>query len=298
MTFVLSNRNTDPAQRVVVIGANGVIGDALCDALVAARRPMLRLRGSRDLDLAASGAAVQLAALLEPTDAVVMLAALTPNRGRDAGTLCRNVVIAEAVCGALVNRPVGHVTYVSSDAVYPRRVEDVSEASCVEGSDSYSVMHQVREIMFRESVDDRLSILRPTQVFAANDSHNAYGPCRFLRTVRDENRIDLFGRGEETRDHIAVDDLVALILRCIDRAAVGTLNVASGDSVSFADLADKVAELCAGQARVVHIPRTIPVTHRRFDTGLLRKTFPDFIFTPLDVGLARLYGQMNAMGGW
>src|ERR1017187_6876344 len=76
---MLTHRNPEPEPpaRVVVLGARGFIGRTLVAAL--RRAGIAALPVSReDLDLAADGAADRLAAMLEPDDAVVMLAALTP----------------------------------------------------------------------------------------------------------------------------------------------------------------------------------------------------------------------------
>src|SRR3546814_2488308 len=91
-------RSGEPA-RVVVIGSRGVIGRAALDAFSGApagRPPVVGL-SSADVDLTGDGAARELAGLLRPADAVVVLSALTPDKGRDAATLVRNVRMADAV---------------------------------------------------------------------------------------------------------------------------------------------------------------------------------------------------------
>ncbi|HZT63340.1 MAG TPA: hypothetical protein VFA36_09405, partial [Burkholderiales bacterium] len=75
-------------ERVVLLGARGFIGSALKKLLDGARLPNLALT-SADLDLSTASAADGLAALLKPDDAVVMLAALTPDKGRDVATMMK-----------------------------------------------------------------------------------------------------------------------------------------------------------------------------------------------------------------
>jgi nucleoside-diphosphate-sugar epimerase len=107
-----------------------------------------------------------------------------------------------------------------------------------------------------------------------------------------EGRITLFGEGEEMRDHILVDDVVALTLRVLRHRSAGTLNLATGRSVTFAELAQRVAALFDRPIEIVGTPRQNPITHRHFDVIALRKAFPTFSFTPLDVGLARAHREM------
>src|SRR3546814_3402126 len=91
-------RPENPA-RVVVIGARGFVGRGLVRLLAEAAMPCLPL-SSADVDLAAPGAADRLAQQLQPADAVVMLAALTPDKGRGIGPLDRNLRMVATLCAA------------------------------------------------------------------------------------------------------------------------------------------------------------------------------------------------------
>ena len=103
--------------RVVLLGVRGFIGTALKKQLEAQGVPMLALT-SAEIDLAAVGAADALAALIRPTDAVVMLAALTPDKGRDVATLIKNLAMMQSVCAALEKTGCAHLVYFSTDGVY------------------------------------------------------------------------------------------------------------------------------------------------------------------------------------
>ena len=280
----------DPA-RVVVVGGHGFIGGTVLAALGRAGIPALA-PSSLELDLSAEGAGARLAALLRPTDALVVLAAVTPDKARGPGPFLRNLQMAASVCAALETVTPAHVVYFSSDAVYPTDVGRVTEESCAQPPDLYGMMHLAREVMLKTSAKAPVAVLRPTLVFGSADTHNSYGPNRFRRMARKEGRITLFGGGEETRDHILVDDLAALTLLVLRHRSSGTLNLATGRSVSFAELARKVAALFDRPIEIVTTPRQNPVTHRHFDITALRKAFPTFTFTALDAGLARAHREM------
>src|SRR5438094_542979 len=218
-------------KRVVILGASGVIGRGLTSCLVAREISVVEL-GSADVDLLDSDAAGSLAALLCDDDALVVLAGIPPRRGRGLATMVSNIQMAVHICAALARQPVAHVIYMSSDAVYPRSVEEVSEASPLVPSDPYSAMHLVREDLFGRLADVPVAILRSTQICAVHDTHDAYGPNRFLRTAKQDNKIVLFGRGEETRDHIMVEDVAAVNHGCLVHRSRGVLNVATGNSPS------------------------------------------------------------------
>jgi UDP-glucose 4-epimerase len=275
-------------ERVVVLGSRGFLGAAAVDRLRSDGVPVLAL-SSADLDLTAAGAGEALAGRLAPGDALVMFSALTPDRGRDIGALMRNLEMCRAVCQALERQAVAHVVYISSDAVYPFAAGVVDEQTLPAPGDLYGCMHRTREVMMQATVKGPLAILRPTLVYGAKDTHNSYGPNRFRRQAAADGRIVLGGEGEETRDHILVDDAVALIRRVLIHRSAGVLNLATGRSVSFGDLARLVAAQFSPAATVAFTPRTTPATHRSFDVTVCRQAFPDFVFTTLEDGLARVH---------
>jgi nucleoside-diphosphate-sugar epimerase len=280
----------DPA-RVVVLGARGFIGASLLAVLQRTGIPTLA-PSSVELDLISEGAGGRLAVMLRRTDALVVLPAVTPDKGRGISTFLINLHMAANVCTALEKVTPAHVVYFSSDAVYPSDVGRITEESCAQPPDLYGMMHLAREVMLRISTAARVAVLRSTLVYGSADTHNSYGPNRFRRMAHKEGRITLFGEGEEMRDHILVDDVVALTLRILRHRSAGTLNLATGRSVTFAELAQKVAALFDRPIEIVGTPRQNPITHRHFDVIALRKAFPTFSFTPLDVGLARAHREM------
>jgi nucleoside-diphosphate-sugar epimerase len=286
-----TSRETMRLSRVVILGASGVIGRALTPFLVDRGVSVATLESS-ELDLLDPDAPRRLAGLLRHDDALVVLAGIPPRRGRDLATMVRNIQMAINVCAALSRQPVAHIIYLSSDAVYPRSVEDVSETSPIAPTDSYSAMHLVREDLFRRLVSAPVAVFRSTQICAVHDTHDAYGPSRFLRMAMKEKRIVLFGRGEETRDHIQVEDVAALIHACLMRRSQGVLNVATGRSLSFADVASLVAAQFDPPPEIQYAPRQLPVTHRTFDVSALVRAFPEMSLTPLEAGLARIVRQV------
>lgn len=287
------NPPADPA-RVVLLGARGFIGSTLNRHLTSAGIATLPL-ASGDLDLTAPDAGTKLAALLRPDDALVLLSTLTPDKGRDLATFMRNLRMGEAVAAALQARPVAHALYMSSDAVYPYDTGLISETSPAAPADLYGIMHRTRELMLQQAFRGPLTILRCALVYGAADTHNSYGPNRFRRMAEKERKILLGGQGEETRDHVLIDDVVAMIREVLRHRSHGLLNLATGRSVTFDALARLVAGLFSPAAEVVHTARQSPITHRHFDAAVRRQAFPEFRFTPLAEGLARVHRE--AFGG-
>ena len=146
---------------------------------------------------------------------VVFLSALTPDKGRDSGTLMRNLAMGRAVCEATREVEIAQLVYASSDAVYSFATTLISEATPPVPIDLYGVMHRARELMLASEAKAPVAVLRLTAIYGAGDTHNSYGPNRFMRQALKDGRIALFGNGEETRDHLHVDDAVDVILKVI-----------------------------------------------------------------------------------
>lgn len=290
----LNEKPMNPA-RVVLLGARGFIGRTLVPALQRAGIATLPV-SSADLDLATDCAADRLAAMLQPHDALVMLAALTPDKGRGLQPFLTNIHMAASLCGALGKVTPAQVVYLSSDSVYPMATGLVSEASCAEPDDLYGMMHLAREMMVKSATKAPVAVLRSTLVYGAEDTHNSYGPNRFRRMAHSDGKVTLFGEGEETRDHILVDDVAALTILVLRHRSIGTLNLATGRSISYAELAKKVAALLDNPIDITSTSRQTPITHRHFDVTAIYKAFPTFNFTPLDKGLAKAHAEMLGQG--
>ncbi len=282
--------------RVVVLGARGFVASSLLAHLAAANVSTLGL-SSADLDLTAPAAAEALAARLRPDDALVFVSALTPDRGKDVATLMRNLQMGQHVCQALVTRPCAHVVYLSTDAVYHDDANPVTERACAQPSSFHGVMHMVRERMLIETLRPSktpLALIRPSLLYGAGDTHNGYGPNRFARLAVAGQPISLFGGGEEQRDHIAIEDVSRLLGLVLAHRSEGVLNVATGTSHAFADLARLAVELARSASAVEATPRANPITHRHFDIAATVEAFPTFRFVPVREGLAAMIAALVA----
>jgi UDP-glucose 4-epimerase len=272
--------------RVVLLGARGFLASRLHAALARSGVPV-RAIGSSEIDLASSGAADSLGQVLQDGDSVVFLSAITPDKGKGIDTLMTNVRMAEQVCAALAGVKAGHVVYISSDAVYRDTEAFIDEQGPVDSTSLYGSMHALRERMLMATLGAAtpLAVLRPTLVFGPGDTHNSYGANRFMRAAVSDRRISLFGGGEEQRDHVFVDDVIRLLQAVLERRSAGVLNLVTGQSISFGDLARKVSAI-AGNVTVEGKPRAAgPILHRHYDATALFRSFPDFQFTPRDQAL-------------
>jgi nucleoside-diphosphate-sugar epimerase len=280
--------------RAVVLGAGGFIGGAATRRLRSAGIQVAAL-GRNSCDLLASDASTRLAAELRPDDTLVFVSARAPVK--DVAMLMENTRMGEAVCAALKDRPVAHVVYVSSDAVYKDSTAPLSESSCAEPGSLHGVMHLAREVMLRSEFSGPLALVRPTLTYGIDDPHNGYGPNRFRRLAAEGKEIVLFGEGEEQRDHVAVDDIAELVLRVVMHRSTGIVNAVSGDVASFRTLAEFVAAQFTVPVVIKGSPRAGPMPHdglRPFAPSAALAAFPGFAFTPWREGLAAMCAEARA----
>lgn len=270
--------------RAVVVGAGGFVGSAIARELAREQMPVLGVT-RHEIDLLADGAGKKLAGLLRADDAIVFVSALAP--ARNSATLMQNLVMAEQLIAALVAQPVAHFLYISSDAVYADDANPVTERSSCQPSSMHGMMHTARELMLKSEVKAPLAVLRPSLLYGARDPHDGYGPNRFRRLAEKGEPIVLFGEGEERRDHVHIDDVARLAALVLLRRSRGLLNVATGSSTSFREIAEMVAAAAKKPVPIRCTPRQNSITHRHFDITECLKAFPQFRYTPLRDGLAQ-----------
>jgi nucleoside-diphosphate-sugar epimerase len=223
--------------------------------------------------------------LFKSSATVIFLSAITPDKGRDIDAFMKNILMMKHFCEAIKNSAVAHLIYFSSDAIYGQKKCLLSEESPLAPEDLYGAMHLARELMLSELTNIPLAILRITAVYGAGDTHTSYGPNRFIKTALQRQRIDLFGCGEELRDHIYVGDVAAITNSCVHRRSCGVLNVATGKSHSFKRVAELVADQFNRPIKIQQIARSNQVIHKHFDTANLLKAFPSLSLTLLEDGL-------------
>ena len=296
---MLEHLNATPTapSRVVILGAGGFVGGQAAARLEADGTSVLRLTRV-ELDLLAQGAAEKLVGMLEPEDCLIVVSASAPCK--NAAMLADNIAMMGAVCAALEQSPVAHVIYISSDAVYSDSDGPLAEGSVTAPDNLHGIMHVARELMVESVMGETpLAILRPSLLYGLDDPHNGYGPNSFRRRATKGEDITLFGEGEERRDHVLIDDVAEIIRLVVLHRSKGVLTVATGEVVSFKELAEMVVAQFDEAVAIKGSPRKGPMPHdgyRPFDASACREAFPEFRYTPPAEGIARVHAEMMKTG--
>lgn len=292
---MITNLQRSPRKpaRAVVLGAGGFIGGAIARRLRSEGIEVLAL-GRESCDLLTADATTRLVGKLRANDTLIFVSARAPVK--NVAMLMENIRMGEAVCAALKDRPVAHVVYISSDAVYKDSAQPISEFSCAEPGSLHGVMHVTREVMLRSEFPGPLAFVRPTLIYGIDDPHNGYGPNRFRRLAAESKDLVLFGEGEEQRDHVAVADIAELVLRIVLHRSTGIVNAVSGEVASFRTLAEFIAAQFPSRVAVKGSPRTGPMPHnglRPFAPSAALTAFSGFTFTPWRKGIAAMCAESS-----
>ncbi len=274
---------------MVVLGASGFLGKVIAEWLTASGAEVHGF-SSKTLNLTDRAAFGVLDALAGSDATLVFASAVTPDKGRTVDALDANLQMALNVGRYLEGHPFGKVVYVSSDAVYPMSDDVVTEASPVEPADFYALAKYAGERVLANvcgAVKIPLVIVRPTGVYGPGDTHNSYGPNRFISQIQNDGKLSMFGEGDDIRDHVYLDDVAAAIAGLAASDATGVFNVASGESRTFGSIAEQLQAMSPVPFEVVNLPKSGGTSRRDFDIGRLRAALPDFVPTPFAEGLRK-----------
>jgi UDP-glucose 4-epimerase len=274
-------------KNVIILGHTGFIGRAL---QVHFEGRGLEVHGfsSATLDLRQSAAMAGLDRCVDQASCLIVTAASAPGSAMTPAALADNVTMIANLATYLETHPVKTCVYLSSDAVYPMLDEPVTEATPTDLASFYALSKHAGERLLEHAtrkMGAAFLVLRPTAVYGPGDTHNGYGPNRFARSIANERVVRLFGQGEETRDHIYVDDLARAVSALSLQAQSGVFNLATGASHSFLSVAELLRNSAPYDVEIVTSPRQATVTHRQFDVSRLLAALPGFEFTPIQVGL-------------
>jgi UDP-glucose 4-epimerase len=276
--------------RLVVLGATGFVGGHVADQAREFGWEVLGL-SSKDLDLTSPSGSETLSEMLRDGDTVVHGAAVVP--ARNSVEVTQNLVITQAVVDAIAGHEIAQLVVVSSDAVYGSESGVVTELSACSPDSMHGVMSLAREMVCSDVKVPVITMVRPAAIYGAGDPHNSYGPNRFIKQMMDSGEITFFGEGAAIRDHVFIDDVADVIVRTIAAGQSGVVNIASGQSIAFAALAELVCQSGPLGSRVVSVGSEPSPTFRNYDISNLVRLFPDFDPTPPAVGIRQVVDEIQ-----
>ncbi len=301
---------------VLVIGGGGFLGRALTAQLVSRGR-RVHVLGRRSLagfppqvSVSDGGLANEAALrrLLPECGTVFHLAcATTPSvsAGRPALEMEENIVPTLQFLSVLQDYPDRHLVFLSSGgALYgnigarPAREDDPLNPMSFHGAGKAALEAFLRAHAARTG--NPLTILRASNLYGPGQPLRAgFGVVRaMLERARSGTPLEIWGDGENVRDFVYIDDVVAVCLRHADLAdGSQTYNVGSGEACSLNRLHSVVEAATGRRLQVVHgAARPMDVRHIELDIGRLRGRLGWAPRVSLEQGVATTWRWLEAGG--
>ena len=276
-------------KRVVILGSSGIISTNLQKKLKKIGFNFITI-GRTKINLKKKNSQISLAKQIKKDDVILFISAEAPVKNIEM--FMNNLKICNNVCKGLKGKKIKQMIYISSDAVYSDIRGKISESSPTSPLSMHGLMHLTRETILINSFLGQLCILRPTLIYGVEDTHFGYGPNRFIKLASKNQPLKIFGNGEEKRDHIFIDNMIEIIIKCIQKSGFGILNIASGKVYSFFYLAKLIKNITKSNSQLIKIERFGPMPHngyRPFNIKRLKKNFKDLKISSIESGLKNYF---------
>lgn len=269
----------------IILGSDGFVASSLKNYLKI-KNEKYKSISKKEINFLHQNSSLKLKKILKNKKDInlVVISAIAPAKTFD--DYLKNISMILNIIKEIKKKSINKIIYISSDAVYSDTKKKINESSDTNPTTIHGMMHLHRENILKLLFQKKLLIIRPTLLFGKNDSHNGYGPNKFMRLAMKNEQITLFGKGEEKRDHLYIGDLVKLIyLAASKKNFTGILNAVSSEVISFYDLSLKIKKLCNLNKKIKFKKRNGPMHHlglRQFDNLKIKKNFKNFNFSKID----------------
>lgn len=275
--------------KYLLIGSSGFLSKNF-QKLLKSKKKKFSIISSKKINLISENSSKSLSKL-RGNYKIIFFSALTPDKGKGFKTYFDNIAMLKNFISFFKLSSISHFTYISSDAVYSQKEILVNETTQPSPDDLYGLMHLTREFILKDILDEKkLTILRPTLIYGDGDTHNSYGPNRFIRQVKNNNTINVFGSGLDMRDHINVKDVCEAIYNVSEKENNGVFNLVTGKSTTYRNLAKIVKKYHGGKETVINfIKNNNKPTIRKYDSKKINKVLRKK--TPLNLGIQKYFNK-------
>jgi nucleoside-diphosphate-sugar epimerase len=169
------------------------------------------------------------------------------------------------------------VVYFSSSAAYPTyyQVEGNERKLKEEMADfssrpdmTYGWSKMVGEYL--ASFVDNVYIFRPFSGYGEDQDLNYPFPMYVKRAIEKHDPFEVWGNGKQTRDFIHIDDIVDAVIVSLDNPPDGPVNLGTGVSTSFLELAQMSMDAVGYKGKIVTRPdKPVGCMHRVSDNSKL-----------------------------
>ncbi len=145
------------------------------------------------------------------------------------------------------------------------------------GESKVRIEKEIREFESKHDID--CIILRFFNIYGIGQSSEYAGVItKFMERITQEKPLEIFGNGLQTRDFIAIDDVINSIHNAIQYDKSGTYNIASGKAVTIKELAEQMILLSGKKLEIQYTAaKKGDVKYSQADISLAKK---DLMYSP------------------
>lgn len=261
----------DRASTIYVAGHRGMVGSAICRALRAQGYERIVTRTHQELDLCRQESVERFFAEERPQYVFLCAAkvgGIAANDEAPADFLYENMVLEMNVLHAAWRYGCRKLLFLGSSCIYPREAPQPMPESCLLSSplektnEAYALAKisglKYGQYLRRQYGADIISVM-PANLYGPGDnyhpthSHVLPAMIRRFYEAREQGRPEVvcWGTGRALREFLYADDLAdacLFLMRTYSREE--TVNVGTGEELSIAELAEKIARVVGYQGRI------------------------------------------------
>jgi len=250
----------DSDSRVLVAGANGMVGSAIVRNLES-KGYTNTIKGTRnDVDFANQDETERYFSSEEPEYVFVAAAkvgGIMANNNYKAEFLTENLQIQTNLIQQSYNFGVKKLLFLGSSCIYPKfATQPITEDQLMTGpleptNDAYAIAKIAGIIMcqaYRQQYGFNAISLMPTNLYGPNDNFDLETshvlPAMIAKFHNAKESVTLWGDGSAMREFLHVDDLAEACYVCMQKyEEAGHINVGTGEDVRIWELANIIADV-------------------------------------------------------
>ena len=188
------------------------------------------------------------------------------------------------------------LVYASSAAVYGDSSQELSEDLPLNPISPYGFEKMANEYYaaFYQQYYGLNSVgLRYFNVYGANNNKNSSyaGVIKiFADAIKNNEEMNIYGDGLQTRDFIFVEDIASITIKSLLNEMNGIYNLATGSNISIIQLAEIMQKIANKSVKINFLPSKesdILISHANIDKIKLK--IKDFSTTEISSGLSQIY---------
>lgn len=224
-------------------------------------------------------------------------------------------VINSWVLQSAFDHQVGHVIFLGSSVVYPNgdkpsKETDIDENNLSEVHRYNSKMKLLAEEQCRvlsRCGQTKFTVIRPANLYGPYDrfdpDRSHVLPAAIRKVAEAEKGVVIWGKGEEVRDFLYIDDFVRLVELIIDSSAnykFDIFNAGSGEGITVRELYPKIIQVAKKDHLKITYDPTAPTigTKIRLDSNKARKKFGWNPMLTLEGGIERTLTWYEQNKSW